>query len=117
DAALAFFHDLDQLAKQEDILVSIGPALMSEKDDPEQAGLLAEVLTRSTAIRGSIVVAGDDGIHWKAVQASAGVMKYLEDHTDHSIGNFYFAAIANVPAYTPFYPGSYHQGQGHQFAI
>ncbi|MGH9592471.1 MAG: DUF711 family protein, partial [Bryobacteraceae bacterium] len=35
----------------------------------------------------------------------------------HSIGNFYFAAIANVPAYTPFYPGSYHQGQGRQFAI
>jgi uncharacterized protein len=117
DAALAFFHDLDQLAKQEDILVSIGPALMSEKDDPEQAGLLAEVLARSTFIRGSIVVAGDDGVHWKAVQASAGVMKYLEDHTDHSIGNFYFAAIANVPAYTPFYPASYHQGQGHQFAI
>jgi len=117
EAALAFFHNLDQLAKQEDILVSIGPALMTEKDDPEQAGLLAEVLARSTAIRGSIVVAADDGIHWKAVQASAGVMKYLEDHTDHSIGNFYFAAIANVPAYTPFYPGSYHQGQGHQFAI
>jgi len=45
------------------------------------------------------------------------VMKYLEDHTDHSLGNFRFAAIANVPAYTPFFPASYHEGQGHQFAI
>jgi len=44
-------------------------------------------------------------------------MKYLEDHTDHSLGNFRFAAIANVPAYTPFYPASYHQGLGRQFAI
>lgn len=114
---LAFFHDFDSLAKQENILVGIGPALMSEQDDPEQAQLLAEILSLTGSMRGTVVVAGDDGIHWKAVHAAAGVMKYLEDHTDHSVGNFYFAAIANVPAYAPFYPASYHQGLGHQFAI
>ena len=114
---LAFFHDLDNVAKQENIYIGIGPAMMSEKDDPEQAQLLAEILTLTGSMCGSIVVAGDDGIHWKAVHAAAQVMKYLEDHTDHSLGNFYFAAIANVPAYTPFYPASYHQGLGHQFAI
>jgi hypothetical protein len=114
---LAFFHDFDILAKRENILIGIGPALMSEKDDPGQAQLLAEILTLTTSMRGTIVVAGDDGIHWKAVHAAAEVMKYLEDHTDHSIGNFYFATIANVPAYAPFYPASYHQGLGHQFAI
>ena len=114
---LAFFHDFDILAKRENILIGIGPALMSEKDDPGQAQLLAEILTLTASMRGTIVVAGDDGIHWKAVHAAAEVMKYLEDHTDHSIGNFYFAAIANVPAYAPFYPASYHQGLGHQFAI
>jgi uncharacterized protein (UPF0210 family) len=114
---LAFFHDLDNVAKRENIYIGIGPAMMSEKDDPEQAQLLAEILTLTGSMRGTIVVAGDDGIHWKAVHAAAQVMKYLEDHTDHSIGNFYFAAIANVPAYAPFYPASYHQGLGHQFAI
>jgi uncharacterized protein len=116
-AILAFFHDIDNLAKQEKFLLGIGPALMSEKDDPEQARILAEVLSLTSAIRGTIVVAADDGIHWKAVHAAADLMKYLEDHTDRSIGNFYFAAIANVPAYAPFYPASYHQGLGHQFAI
>ena len=114
---LAFFHDFDNLAKKENILIGIGPALMSEKDDPGQAQLLAEILSLTSSMRGTIVVAGDDGIHWKAVHAAAEVMKYLEDHTDHSVGNFYFAAIANVPAYAPFYPASYHQGLGHQFAI
>src|ERR1700681_4923462 len=79
--------------------------------------MLAEVLSLTSAIRGTIVVAADDGIHWKAVHAAADLMKYLEDHTDRSIGNFYFAEIANVPAYAPFYPASYHQGLGHQFAI
>jgi len=114
---LAFFHDLDNLAKQENFIASIGPALMSEKDDPAQAQVLAEILGLTNNLHGSIVVAGDDGVHWKAVRAAADVMKYLEDHTGHSLGNFRFAAIANVPAYTPFYPASYHQGLGRQFAL
>jgi uncharacterized protein (UPF0210 family) len=114
---LAFFHDLDEVAKHENILIGIGPALMTDNDDPIQAQILAEILSESTQIRGTIVVGGTDGIHWKSVHAAAEVMKYLEDHTDHSVGNFYFAAISNVPAYSPFYPASYHQGIGHQFAI
>jgi uncharacterized protein (UPF0210 family) len=116
-AILAFFHDLDNLAKQEKFIASMGPALMSEKDDPAQAQVLAEILGLTNNLHGSIVVAGDDGVHWKAVRAAADVMKYLEEHTSQSLGNFRFAAIANVPAYTPFYPASYHQGLGRQFAI
>jgi hypothetical protein len=117
EAALALFRDLDNLAKQEHISISIGPALVAEKDDPGQAQLLAEALAKATSLFGSIVVAGSDGVHWKGVQAAADAMKYLEDHSDHSLGNFRFAAIANVPAYTPFYPASFHQGLGHQFAV
>src|SRR6202047_4746173 len=116
-AILAFFHDLDNLAKQEGFIAGIGPALISEKDDIAQAQLLSEILCLTNNLHGSVVVAGDDGVHWKAVRAAADVIKYLEDHTDHSLGNFRFAAIAGVPAYTPFYPASYHQGLGHQFAL
>ena len=116
-AALAFFHDLDNLAKQENFIASIGPALMTDKDDPAQAELLAEILSLSGNISGSVVVAAADGVHWSGVRAAAGVIKYLEDNTDHSLGNFRFAAIANVPPYTPFFPAAYHQGMGHQFAV
>ena len=114
---LAFFSDFNALAKKEDILVGIGPAMMSDKDDPAEARLLAEILAANTQFRGSIVVAAEDGLHWKAAHAAAETVKYLEENTAHSIGTFYFAAIANVPAYAPFYPASYHQGLGHQFAI
>ncbi len=117
EAALAFFTDLDKLAKQQNVSISIGPALMTDKDDPAQAQLLAEVLGKTSMLFGSVVVAGTDGVHWNAVRAAADVMKYLEDHSANGLGNFRFAAIANVPAYTPFYPASYHQGLGHQFAI
>lgn len=116
-AALAMFRNLDSLAKKENVIVGIGPALMTEKDDPAQLQLLAEVLASSGNLHGSVVVAGSDGVHWKAVHAAADAMKYLEDRSDKGMGNFHFAAIANVPAYTPFFPAAYHQGIGHQFAI
>ncbi len=116
-AALSFFHDLDALAKQESVSISIGPALMTDKDDPAQAELLEEILGQASNLYGSVVVAGSDGVHWKSAHAAAEIMKYLEDHGDKGLGNFRFAAIANVQAYTPFYPASYHQGLGHQFAI
>src|SRR5271169_5040247 len=77
-AVLAFFHDLDSLAKQENVSISIGPALMDEKDDPAQAELLGEILGQSNNVYGSVVVAGSDGVHVKAVHAAAGIMKYLE---------------------------------------
>ena len=116
-AALAFFHDLDALAKKGNVVISIGPALMTDNDNPAQAELLGEILGLTSNLYGSVVVAGSDGVHWKSVHAAAEIMKYLEDHSENSLGNFRFAAIANVPAYTPFYPSSYHQGLGHQFAI
>jgi uncharacterized protein (UPF0210 family) len=116
-AALAFFHDLDALAKQENVSINIGPALMNENDDPGQASLLEEILGQASNLYGSVVIAGSDGVHWKAIHSAAGIIKYLEDHSDKGLGNFRFAGIANVQAYTPFYPASYHQGLGHQFAI
>jgi uncharacterized protein len=116
-AALALFHDLDALAKQENVSISIGPALVDDKDDPGQAELLEEILGLTSNVYGSVVVAGSDGVHWKSVHAAAGIIKYLEENGDKGLGNFRFAAIANVQAYTPFYPASYHQGLGHQFAI
>jgi len=56
-AILAFFHDLDNLAKQEGFIAGIGPALMSEKDDLAQAQVLAEILGLTNNLHGSVVVA------------------------------------------------------------
>jgi hypothetical protein len=117
DEALAFFHDLDAIGKKEGILIAVGPAMMSDSDDPAEAELLGEVLAQTSSLRGSVAVAGSDGVHWKSVHAAAEVMKHLEEQTTGGIGNFNFTAAANVPAYTPFYPASYHQGLGRQFAL
>ena len=115
--ALQFFKNLDGLAQQEHLVVSIGPAYLSGENGGAQADLLADILKNTKSLYGTVVVANMEGVNWTAVKSAAGIVKTLEDSTPHSEGNFRFAALANVPAYSPFFPAAYHTGAGRQFAI
>jgi uncharacterized protein (UPF0210 family) len=117
EQAVGFFKQYDALAAKEKFDAAIGPAMLNAGDSEAQADLLAEILSNTKMLNASLVVAGEDGVRWNAVGAAARVMKKLEESTEHSQGNFSFSAIAMVPPLTPFYPGSYHTGFGHQFAI
>jgi uncharacterized protein len=117
DQALAFLRSYDELAQKENFDTSLGPAMLSDSDDPATAHLLAEALAATKILEGSVIIAGADGIHWKAIAAAAEAIKYLEEHSPHSQANFNFAATAMLPPLAPFYPGSYHTGAGHQFAV
>jgi uncharacterized protein (UPF0210 family) len=117
EQALEFFHAFDKLAQKEEFTPDIGPAMSKDSDDPKQADLLARVLAETQTINGFVVVADDAGIHWNGVRAAARAIKYLEDHTEHSEGNFHFAAGAFPPAVAPFFPVSHTSDAGHGFAI
>ena len=91
--------------------------MMSDGSDPREADVLAKTLANTKILEASVVIAGDDGIHWNSIRATVGVIRYLEANTPHSQGNFNFAASALVPSGTPFYPASYFTGQGKEFAI
>jgi uncharacterized protein (UPF0210 family) len=115
--AMAFFKEYDALAEKEKFAAGIGPAMLNADDSETQADLLANILSATKHIRGSIVVAGEDGVRWKAIGATARAIKKLEDETEHSQGNFNLGAIAMVPPLSPFFTAAYHTGFGHQFAI
>src|SRR5689334_11333411 len=117
EQALEFFRALDKLAQKEEFTPDIGPAMSKDSDDPKQAELLARVLAETQTINGFVVVADDAGIQWNSVRAAARVIKYLEEHTEHSEGNFHFAAGAFPPAVAPFFPVSHTSDAGHGFAI
>jgi uncharacterized protein len=117
DQALQFFKDLDGLAQMQHVVVSIGPAYLSEQDGDAQADLLADILKNAKSLYGSVYVTNDAGVNWPAVQAAARVMKKLSDSTLHSEGNFHFAALASVPQAAPFFPAAYLAGLGHQFSV
>jgi uncharacterized protein (UPF0210 family) len=116
EQALAFFKNYDALATKEKFAASIGPAMLHADDPESQADLLVDVLKNTTSINASLVVADEDGVRWTSVGAAARVMQKLAT-TERSQANFKFSAIAMVPPITPFFPGSYHTGFGHQFAI
>jgi uncharacterized protein (UPF0210 family) len=116
EQALAFFKDYDALATQQKFAASIGPAMLNADDPETQADLLVDVLKNTKSINASLVVADENGVRWPSVGAAARAMQKLAD-TEHSQDNFKFSAIALVPPLTPFFPGSYHTGFGHQFAI
>jgi uncharacterized protein len=117
EQAVAFFKQYDALAAQQKFAASIGPAMLNAGDSDSQADLLAEILSNTKILNASLMVAGEEGVRWNAVGAAARVMKKLEEATEHSQGNFRFAAVAMVPPVTPFFPAAYHTGFGHQFAI
>lgn len=117
EQVLAFFRDYDALAVKEGFDAAIGPAMMSDADDPHEAELVGKIIANSKTLEASVFIAGEDGIHWKSIHAAAGVIKYLEANTLHSQGNFSFTAASLVPSGTPFYPASYFTGDGKQFAV
>jgi uncharacterized protein (UPF0210 family) len=116
EQALTFFKNYDALATEQKFAASIGPAMLTADDPESQADLLVEVLKNTKSINASLVVADENGVRWPSVGAAARSMQKLAA-TEHSQGNFKFSAIALVPPLTPFFPGSYHTGFGHQFAI
>jgi uncharacterized protein len=115
-AAIALLRNLSELAEKLQVGMNIGPAMVKDDDDAKPVDLLAEALSANLRFNGNLITAADDGIHWKAIQQAARLIKYVSEHSPHGQGNFNFGAIAMMKPYGPFYPGSY-SGGGRNFAI
>src|ERR1700756_974131 len=64
DQAVAFFKQYDALAAKEKFDAAIGPAMLNAGDSDGQADLAAEILSNTKTLNASLVVAGEDGVHW-----------------------------------------------------
>jgi uncharacterized protein (UPF0210 family) len=116
DEAMELLRNMSDLAGKLKFGMNIGPAMVKDNDDVKSVDLLAEALSSGLRFNGNLITAGDDGIHWTAIQQAAHLIKYVSEHSPHGQGNFNFGAIAMMKPYGPFYPGSY-SGGGRHFAI
>ena len=116
EEALSFFHKLDELATKLKFAPNIGAAMLADDDSTATLDTLAHVLA-STRLNASLVIAGDDGIHWRALGEAARLIKNVAALSPHGRGNLNFAATAMVKPYGPFYPGAWHVGPGRTFAV
>ena len=109
---------LDAAAAANNASFSVGPILTRDQWDADLAPWAADVIaaTRQTSI--SIVVASPTGgVHARACATAAATMLAIANATPGGQGNFRFAAAANVPPGTPFFPVAYHGGPGDAIAV
>jgi uncharacterized protein (UPF0210 family) len=116
DQAVAFLHKLDELATKLQFNANIGAAMLQDGDDASILDVLAQTLA-TTKLNSSLVIAAEDGIHWRAIREAAKLIKSVAAQSRNGRGNLNFAAAAMVKPYTPFYPAAYHTGAGRTFAV
>src|SRR6266850_2533653 len=114
--AVAFIGRLRDAASRERSGLNIGSAMVHDSDDPAAVSLLVDILSK-VSVNANLITADEQGIHWNAIRQAAKVIKQLSERSPHGDANFNFGAIAMMKPYGPYYPGSYHLGKGHAFAI
>jgi uncharacterized protein (UPF0210 family) len=109
--ALAALQALDRLVVAETVLLSIGPALAPDGGDLDFAAWAAELVRTTQNVSFTVRVASPDrGASPRGVTAAGEAMLAIARATPGGIGNFRFAAAANVAPGTPFFPVAYHSG-------
>jgi uncharacterized protein (UPF0210 family) len=114
--AVAFVGKLREAASKERSGFNIGPAMVRDNDDAAAASLLVDILSQVT-VNANLIISDEQGIHWNGIRQAAKVIKQLSERSPHGDANFNFGAIAMMKPYGPYYPGSYHLGKGHAFAV
>jgi uncharacterized protein (UPF0210 family) len=96
----------------------LGPAL---PEIPESYGLIPEALaaTQNAFFSGLMTTLdGSEGrVSLKAVHQCASVIQEASGISQDGFANLRFAALANVPAGSPFFPAAYHLGDEPSFAL
>jgi uncharacterized protein (UPF0210 family) len=115
--ALALVRKYSELGARLGFSPNIGTAMVGDGDDAAPVDLLADILSSGTKVNASLIVAAEDGIHWRAIRQAAKMVKAVSARSPHGGGNLNFAVTAMVKPYGPFYPGAYHLGTGRTFAV
>jgi uncharacterized protein (UPF0210 family) len=111
DAALANIADVDALVTAKGAVCSLGPVLTADRADAELAAWSSEMVKATKSTSFSVVVASPDGgVHARGAMAAAQVMHAVAGAVPNGKGSFRFAAAANIPAGTPFFPVGWHDG-------
>lgn len=116
DAAVDLAQAVENAAKEAGFdYLSLGPANPSL---PESYPVIPEVLAATEAVfMSGIIASRDDGISLPAVRICAEIIQRTAGIAPNGFGNLRFAALANVPAGSPFFPAAYHDGPSPAFAL
>jgi uncharacterized protein (UPF0210 family) len=108
---------IDELVASQGVIFNIGPILTADRSDDSLVEWSQALVRSTTSISFSTVIATPDGgVLSKVAATTAKIMVALATALPDGLANFRFAAAANIPAGTPFFPVAWHQGP-ESFAI
>jgi uncharacterized protein (UPF0210 family) len=111
--ALNDLRAIDELCAGAGVMCGLGPVITTDRPDDALAPWAAELVRTTKATSFSAVIASPArGIHEHGVRVAAAVTRAVADARPTGMGSFQFAAAANVPAGTPFFPVGWHEGSG-----
>ena len=104
-------RELDKIVTERGVILSLGPVFTEDRADESLPQWANELIGTTRQVHFSVVIASAErAVHTTACTVAAHVMTTLSRTLPGGVGNFEFAAAANIPAGTPFFPVGWHQG-------
>lgn len=111
EQSLLDLERLDRAAEAAAQLISIGPLIEDDSDDPDFPQWASELVTRTQHIYFSITVAAPPiELHTRSIHTAAKTMLAISQIGENGEANFRFGAASRIPAATPFFPVAFHWG-------
>jgi uncharacterized protein (UPF0210 family) len=98
---------------------SLGSVQAVEQDaDLRYVDVIPEIIRQTGSAFVSVLVADRQcGVHLEAIQRVAEVISQVAEIEEGGFGNLRLAVLANCGPGSPFFPASYHRGEGTTFSI
>jgi uncharacterized protein (UPF0210 family) len=104
-------RELDRMLVEHDVILGVGPVLTEDRADDSLAQWANDLIGTTKQILFSVVIASEQrAVHPAGATVAAQITEALARTLPGGIGNFRFAAAANIPAGTPFFPVGWHRG-------
>src|SRR5688500_7297795 len=117
DQALDQLRLIDEMVDTQGAIFNIGPVLTENRADDSLVEWSQQLVRATRTISFSTVIASPDaGVMPNVAATTARIIIALARALPEGLANFRFAAAANIPAGTPFFPVAWHQG-AESFAI
>jgi Uncharacterized conserved protein len=111
NAALPAITDIDGLVESSGAVCGLGPVWTADLPNTDLAAWSVELVKATKSTFFSVVVASPSTqVHSHGAMVAAQVMHAVAGAAPNGKGSFRFAAAANIPAGTPFFPVGWHAG-------
>jgi uncharacterized protein (UPF0210 family) len=108
---LKLVSEFGDFCDQYGFALNVGPIIHSNHYEPGLADWGAELINTTNRTSFTVGVASaNDGVHPRAIRSAAETIATIARTSKGGEGNFNFAATANCPPGTPFFPAGWHRG-------